>query len=1188
MKILQLRIKNINSFKEEHHVDFEKMPLATAGLIAITGVTGSGKSTLLDAITLALYNKTPRFPAVSKNSLIDTGGICTRNTRESYSEIEYLVQGKRYRSKWSIKLNRNNNLSDYHMELTCLTDDDKPMDIKRSIVPDKNTEIIGLSFDQFVKSILLSQGEFARLLKADPKERGHLLERITGTDVYRKLSKLTFERFKEERTIYEGKRDKLQGIELLTESSIFEKKRKIEELDDQLQLLDQERTDLEEKYRLRDDLSKRAQVIREQEVLLETIKEEQDDFEEERQRLEWHEKLSNEVNRFRHIERLQEDRLIKTNELNGVRGELNDLVIKVEEVRAKESKIINKLNAITDYAEVQKDIFKEVRELDQIIAVQTEKLKQEQEALAKEKKDLAQSEERLLKNKGDFFKVKNQEQEALQFLQKNELLNDVRQEISVIQYAYQEAQAGRKEIEQEFPLFQEKLKKELPIKNISSFQSVKELKTQLLQDTQALEQEIEQFNYSICNEEEIKEHEEYLVQQGTIFKKIQDVLQRQSQQFLKATEQIEVLESQLKRTQEKEISQKEVLQKKKDFIKIQSLKVDELTIKKERLQLEAKYEDDRKLLKSSEPCFLCGSIHHPYVENYEHSLSEVAEAFEQAQQELLTLQKEERDLSEEILQIEAQYNSYQQQLKQAIQNKKTAESLFKEACIELELSYEIFEEKSFWEKELKRIKDEGVELRTMINANHKRLVNLADQDVLFSFDKLLNNTLEDEQKFLRSIEKYQSILKGTSPENYESELDRLASVYQEKQDLLTDLEKEKALLEQQCVSDEDLIKEKTEQVAKTEEIYTTTFKYCTSQKELRYEKLGDKDPIKEEEQLQKDLEIQQIALQEIEKVLIQLQEKQKGKNTFETALQQEVLRLEESINSENDSLKEVLKKWGYGEDDDIQRFFLTEEEEQEIKKKDKAIQDRLMNCQQHILVLRKEFVELREQSDNTENRETLQEKIIERKQIIQQLHQELATLKNELKTDAENKEKHKELALEIQQQEKEFRRWDTLNNLIGSEKGDKFSKFAQELTFMHLVQLANRRLQELDSRYILKKYQGKEKEDVAVIDTYQGNTERSISTLSGGETFLVSLAMALGLSDMASRNVKIESLFIDEGFGTLDEETLDSALSTLENLQVQTNKTIAVISHIPSLKERIQTQIQMTKNSSGFSKMKVM
>jgi exonuclease SbcC len=114
-----------------------------------------------------------------------------------------------------------------------------------------------------------------------------------------------------------------------------------------------------------------------------------------------------------------------------------------------------------------------------------------------------------------------------------------------------------------------------------------------------------------------------------------------------------------------------------------------------------------------------------------------------------------------------------------------------------------------------------------------------------------------------------------------------------------------------------------------------------------------------------------------------------------------------------------------------------------------------------------------------------------------------------------------------------------------------------------------------------------EDDDLRVEDAYMGNEVRTIRTLSGGETFVLSLALALGLSDLASRDIRIDSLFVDEGFGSLDPDTLEEALSTLEQLQTESNKTVGIISHVESLKERIYTQIRLTKSNSGFSTLSI-
>lgn len=169
----------------------------------------------------------------------------------------------------------------------------------------------------------------------------------------------------------------------------------------------------------------------------------------------------------------------------------------------------------------------------------------------------------------------------------------------------------------------------------------------------------------------------------------------------------------------------------------------------------------------------------------------------------------------------------------------------------------------------------------------------------------------------------------------------------------------------------------------------------------------------------------------------------------------------------------------------------------------------------------------------------------------------------------------------IDAQTVECRRWGNLHALIGSSDGKKYRNFAQGLTFEMMVGHANRQLQKMTDRYLLVRDPAKPLE-LNVLDNYQAGETRSTKNLSGGESFIVSLSLALGLSQMASRNVRVDSLFLDEGFGTLDEEALDTALDTLSGLQ-QEGKLIGVISHVQALKERISSQIQVMPQTGGRS-----
>jgi len=200
---------------------------------------------------------------------------------------------------------------------------------------------------------------------------------------------------------------------------------------------------------------------------------------------------------------------------------------------------------------------------------------------------------------------------------------------------------------------------------------------------------------------------------------------------------------------------------------------------------------------------------------------------------------------------------------------------------------------------------------------------------------------------------------------------------------------------------------------------------------------------------------------------------------------------------------------------------------------------------------------------------------------LKTLQQDIGGSRLKLKNNEELKERQQERLVNIEKQKNECNRWSMLHELIGSADGKKYRNFAQGLTFEMMVGHANRQLRKMTDRYLLIRDEAQPLE-LNVVDNYQAGEIRSTKNLSGGESFIVSLSLALGLSQMASKNVRVDSLFLDEGFGTLDEDALDMALETLAGLQ-QDGKLIGVISHVLALKERIGTQIQVNPQNGGKS-----
>jgi len=212
---------------------------------------------------------------------------------------------------------------------------------------------------------------------------------------------------------------------------------------------------------------------------------------------------------------------------------------------------------------------------------------------------------------------------------------------------------------------------------------------------------------------------------------------------------------------------------------------------------------------------------------------------------------------------------------------------------------------------------------------------------------------------------------------------------------------------------------------------------------------------------------------------------------------------------------------------------------------------------------------------------------LELQQLAQRLRENSTRqgeISQQLRQDGENRQHQQALIQQIDEAARLSDDWGYLNALIGSSTGDRFRKFAQGLTLDNLVWLANQQLNRLHGRYLLQR-KASDALELEVVDTWQADAVRDTRTLSGGESFLVSLALALALSDLVSHKTRIDSLFLDEGFGTLDSETLDTALDALDALNA-TGKTIGVISHVEAMKERIPVQIKVKKiNGLGYSKL---
>ncbi|CAH0993903.1 hypothetical protein EMA8858_00008 [Emticicia aquatica] len=1015
MKINKIYLKNINSFKGEHRIDFTDNPLASAGLFAIVGPTGAGKSTLLDAITLALFNQIPRFDKkISKDFVASAGSILTKGERECAVEVEYSCKSGNFVSKWWIEMNRNQNLNDYGMEITDLQSG-QLLPLKKSEVPKRNEDLIGLSYDQFIKSILLSQGEFAKFLKSGKDERGKLLEDITGTQIYRKLGKKAFEIAKEKgqilkdlRTNIETENRKLSSPE--QEQTWLNRKTEIEQflkdLDSQLQVL---KTKIEIKNQIqsiqKSILEKNGKLLKERQNLQE--------FESfDAKKLQNHEKaepFQAKIFQFesqqKDLKNLQERFINEEKSLADNNALLNRILIKIG-VLTKENNTINFENAL--------EILQNFRE-------KLSELENQRSGQGATKKA----------NENQIGELLNKISETTLRFDYQQITDDIIENIKNVGVRHKTMLDENYALAKINNLDEVQAKRENLATEIRNYSDLKQLVWEYLKITDDIKKEQEQEN--------------------------------QQNAFIK--------------------NQKPELGKIQNFVLEIGLKIKQFEAEKEILGKSFNFEKDRQsLLKKDEPCPLCGSLEHPFLSHYANNYVEIDLKLNEAK-------KEEKALVEAFQELNSKLASAEILLKNAVEKTK----VFNEQIV--------------------TIKDKIEEKKQTLN-----------------LEKVGGNTdIIDAQ--IKAIEVQQNALNGI--ENKAEKLKDLQHLYR------------------LCVATKILQNECKLLLIKVKGLYNG----------VNFEK--------EYNEIQTWFVKTQANIQSSKKIISELKEE---------ILPKQKIHENEKINLENQ-----IKNIGFEDLKTCQLAILSSENAKILRDKKQAL---LLAIQTLVEQIKEHQIELSKAQENDDTNVDLDVIIAQQNETItkqEEIKKEQVQISVNLVTQTKIKEAINGLQIQLVSLEKDNLKWELLDKYIGNADGKKFATFAQGLTLSRLMALANRRLIDLSDRYLLDKPSEQEEDELMIVDLYMGNERRSVKTLSGGETFMISLSLALALSDLASKNIKLDSLFIDEGFGTLDPETLDLALNTLEKLQQEAQKNIGIISHVESIKERIATQIRLERNNRGFS-----
>lgn len=349
--------------------------------------------------------------------------------------------------------------------------------------------------------------------------------------------------------------------------------------------------------------------------------------------------------------------------------------------------------------------------------------------------------------------------------------------------------------------------------------------------------------------------------------------------------------------------------------------------------------------------------------------------------------------------------------------------------------------------------------------------------------------------------------------------------------------------------------------------------------------LGDQDPDQTEKQYQDQLTKARADLDSSTKALHDDLTALHAQRATIESLDLSITELTNKLDQSKAAFDDALMASEFGTQDEFLAAMISEDELIELKTAHDAIIDKLNQTKVSLNNCQEKLDKLIMAHPNAKqlNTDDLQAKLTDLQRQLEGINQSIGELNAIKNSELQNRRRHTQILKDIQRQEQENAIWAKLDMLIGSADGKKYRNFVQGLTLDLVLYHANQILAKMNDRYLLT-FDGDSSKalEILVTDLHQGDAVRSSKNLSGGESFIISLALALGLSQINSQNVQIESLFLDEGFGTLDETALDLALNTLFELQ-QSGKSIGIISHVASLKERIDTQIIVEKHAGGYS-----
>ncbi len=1244
MKILAIRGRNLASLQGNFELDFTSEPLFGCGLFAITGETGAGKSTILDALCLALYGSYPRISAQgSKNKIENTRGeaLATSDPRsilrtgcaDAYAQVDLMIDDKHLQASWRVRRaygKTSGNLLDFERALIDLKDNSVLASGKKR-VDEEIASRLKLTYDQFGRTVLLAQNDFDAFLRASDGDRADLLEKITGTELYSKISAKAFE----------AERRASRDLEDLQKETGFI-----------AVLPDEDRSDLQELINStqssHDELTKKGKKARielnwyaRQREAFKRLEAASDQAKQAAQQLaeagDGQKQLAN-IEKARSLQRLIEKVVRERRSL--------DELAQQQTALQQEQKALQQSLKQSDKSEKQKSeqfekseqelqisvpLFERAAKLDtRISALKARRSEEERDLFEGQKVQtqlLAQQvdQQKRARNLNEQFEALQRallQDAALESVSRrakdmNSLfrsLGDLRTKLHDLQAVQEEKQrsdkASKKQLDQKTGIA-DTLKSSLTKLRAKGDDSARNLK-----NSRPDEMRGKRDHQSECQTQlnRLHHHVERLVEQTSIIEKTDTIRLEAREKRLLTERQLQDLETALSDLKSRAAEAQEALTRSKSALSKQVLSL-------------------RASLQPDEPCVVCGSSDHPGHDD-------------KANNELLELMRvRTNELAQKISHNEQQSRRAQQAIEHARARIESADDRLgrannKLAKLQLQTGGLIHEAQiAAKHLDLQLIGEQPPHkllphIEQLRETNEHQMVDVRKQLIVIqqleaesrdyseqirSLEEELQTQIDENDALEKSCQKADSEARKMGERahqmnaHYQLVLEQLVSLLTGADVSKTDLEGDPQEVERGMRNRINLY---DRQKQEGEEIQTALHKGQSEEAVLaeRIEHMSAR--CGELEGRLTQLKKQLVGEEGERRELFKGRSVVKIRKQMEEAVKQDNKALQEIIVAKRESaarLEEVVKNLARVE----KQIKITSSTEQKVTKaRDAALGKKDLQLAQVLSLLaipdeeisllkqrmvrlvahqaksaallsdrKRHLVEIESVAKPSRQRPQLEDGLQEIEADQAMLMIDLGKNKSALELDDMARKNRHSLSRKIEGVEKKHSLWAVMSGAIGSKTGDKFRRFAQGVTLDHLIALANQQLRHINPRYKIER-NAIGGLGLQVVDIEMGGEIRSVRSLSGGERFLVSLALALGLSQLDGRSSFVDTLMIDEGFGALDARSLDIVIEALDSLQSQGRK-VGVISHVEALTERIPVQVRVEKQGSGRSRVRV-